>query len=110
MSDLSHPILNSPYSAPECDFEIGPNGPTGKILDSRRRSKSFVPIPAARKGKKIDQQAIGFDTAGERREVSRVTNNIRSKVEPIAIAKPWTSNRSCFASRRKHRRGSCGSY
>jgi hypothetical protein len=29
--DISNPILNSPYAAPERHFELGPNGPTGEM-------------------------------------------------------------------------------
>jgi type III restriction enzyme len=79
--DLSNPILNSPYDPPESHFEIGPNGPTGKILTGRRPSESFIPVPAPKKGHKIEQQVLDFDVTGERREQNTLINDIRREVE-----------------------------
>ena len=31
-AELTNPILNSPYTAPEEHFELGPDGPTGTVL------------------------------------------------------------------------------
>lgn len=44
-SDLTHPILNSPFDFPTRHFEIGSEGPTGEIRDGRRSSQSFIPVP-----------------------------------------------------------------
>ncbi len=79
-ADLSNPILNSPYDPPAAHFEIGPKGPTGKVLDGRRPSESFIPVPASRKGRD-DQQALDFDVTGERREPNTLINDIRREVE-----------------------------
>jgi type III restriction enzyme len=38
VESLDNPILNSPYDPPERHFELGPGGPTGTILDGRRRA------------------------------------------------------------------------
>ena len=35
---LANPIINTPYDPPTRHFEIGPSGPTGKIIQSRRPS------------------------------------------------------------------------
>ena len=35
---LSNPIINSPYDPPDAHFEIGPTGPTGRLLQGRRPS------------------------------------------------------------------------
>ncbi|EWT05862.1 restriction endonuclease [Intrasporangium chromatireducens Q5-1] len=48
---LDDPVLNGPYDAPTRFFEIGPEGPTGRIIDGRRPSESFIPVPAVRKGR-----------------------------------------------------------
>ena len=80
-ADISNPILNSPYDPPEAHFEIGPKGPTGKVLDGRRPSESFIPIPPSRKGRDAEQQALDFDVTGERREQNTLINDIRREVE-----------------------------
>jgi type III restriction enzyme len=57
-ADPSNPILNSPYDPPESHFELGPNGPTGKILTGRRPSESFIPVQAPKKGHKAEQEVV----------------------------------------------------
>ncbi len=86
--DLSNPILNSPYAPPAAYFEIGTKGPTGKVLDGRRLSESFIPVPASRKGR-TDQQALDFDATGERLEANGLINDIRREVE-LWRANNWT--------------------
>lgn len=80
-SNLSNPILNSPFRAPERHFELDEKGPTGKVVDGRRPSESFIPIPAPTKGQKAEQMALDFDATGERREVNSLINDIRREVE-----------------------------
>ena len=79
-TDISNPILNSPYASPEAYFELGPNGPTGVVLTGRRPSESFIPIPAGQK-RGGEQQAFDFDATGERREQNSLINDIRREVE-----------------------------
>ncbi len=77
---IDNPILNGPYDAPALHFELGSNGPTGTVLDGRRPSESFIPVPAPRKGKNKSQQTLDFDITGERREVNQLVNDIRYEV------------------------------
>jgi hypothetical protein len=49
-TDLRNPIINSPYHPPEAHFEIGHNGPTGKLLPGRLLSESYIPIPGQPEG------------------------------------------------------------
>jgi type III restriction enzyme len=79
--DLTNPILNSPYEPPAAHFVLGPKGPTGEIREGRRPSESFIPIPPSRKRAKDEQQALDFDTTGERREANTLINDIRREVE-----------------------------
>jgi type III restriction enzyme len=64
---IENPILNGPYDAPAQHFELGSHGPTGTIIDGRRPSESFIPVPAPRKAKNQGQQQLDL-VAGERRE------------------------------------------
>lgn len=82
VSGISNPIINSPYEPPQRHFEIGPNGPTGKLLAGRRLSESYIPVPVSRKGRRrAVQEALDFDTTGERREPNTLINDIRREVE-----------------------------
>ena len=66
---LDNPVINAPFDPPERHFEIGPQGPTGTVLDGRRPSESWIPIPAARKGKTkgAEQVSLDFDVFQIRR-------------------------------------------
>jgi type III restriction enzyme len=79
---IDNPILNSPYEQPDRHYEIGPTGPTGVVKDGRRPSESFIPIAITMKGKKGEEQqeALDFDTTGERRERNTLINDIRRDV------------------------------
>ncbi len=48
---LANPIINPPYAVPTRHFEIGPTGPTGTIIESRRPSESYIPVATVRKGR-----------------------------------------------------------
>src|SRR4051794_3556879 len=80
---LGNPVLNGPYDPPQRHFEVGPEGPTGEVLPGRRRSESWVPIPATRKGKTTAavQESLDFDVTGERREPNSLINDIRRAVD-----------------------------
>ena len=81
---IDNPILNSPYEQPDRYYEIGPQGPTGKIRDGRRPSESFIPIAMTKKGRRdkdgYEQVEIDFDVTGERRERNSLINDIRREV------------------------------
>ena len=80
---LSNPILSSPYEPPTAHFEIEPGqGPSGRILDGRRPSESFIPVAPQRKGRRAAaQSALDFDDTGDRREVNSLINDVRYQVE-----------------------------
>jgi type III restriction enzyme len=42
---IESPILNSPYREPPRHFRFGDEGITSEILEARRTSAYFVPIP-----------------------------------------------------------------
>ena len=78
-TDLSNPILNSPYDPPSQHYAIGSQGPTGEIVDGRRASESFIPIAIAKKGK-ASQGSLDL-AAGERTEKNQLINEIRRDLE-----------------------------
>ncbi|MGH9077243.1 MAG: hypothetical protein ACRDY0_07300 [Acidimicrobiales bacterium] len=84
-ADLSNPILNPPYDPPEAYFEIGRQGPTGRVLAGRRPSESFVPVPQTGRGRKagvdVEELTLDFDATGERREQNTLIDDIRGEVE-----------------------------
>ena len=68
-ADISNPILNSPYAAPQQHFELGPKGPTGEIREGRRPSESFIPVPASKKGERSGNARLRRDRRAPRGEL-----------------------------------------
>jgi len=42
---IENPIINSPFEEPKRHFKFNEDGITNEIIDSRRISAYFVPIP-----------------------------------------------------------------
>jgi type III restriction enzyme len=78
-TSIDNPILNAPYEVPNRHYEVGPQGPTGEILDGRRPSESFIPIAISKKGK-VNQGKLDL-FRGERSEKNDLINAIRRDVE-----------------------------
>ena len=53
---IENPILNSPYEEPKRHFKFTDDGITDEVLEERRKSSYFIPIPASKKRGK--QQVI----------------------------------------------------
>lgn len=69
---LANPILNGPYDMPTRHFEVGPQGPTGRVNEGRRPSASYVPIaPTRKRGKSAAGTQQAFDFAGTRERLDR---------------------------------------
>ncbi|MXW57574.1 MAG: restriction endonuclease [Acidimicrobiia bacterium] len=79
---MENPVLNSPFEEPKAHFEIGTHGPTGDVLEGRRPSESFIPVPTPKKRKKTGEQGqLDFDATGERIEKNALINDVRREVE-----------------------------
>jgi type III restriction enzyme len=76
---IDNPILNGPYDPPGRHFELSSTGPTGAVIESRRESESFIPVPPPKKGQK-NQQSFDLDVSGERRQKNDLINEIRYQV------------------------------
>src|SRR5438132_6143330 len=75
---IENPILNSPYEEPGKHFRFSDEGITNEIVDERRVSSYFMPIPAA---KKKGRQLV-FDTewTQDRVEENKFINRMRGRV------------------------------
>jgi len=60
---IAEPILNGPYAEPSRHFQFGAAGITDEIVEGRRPSSYFVPVPRPRKG--VRQLEIAELTADE---------------------------------------------
>ena len=58
---FDRPILSSPYAPPAKHWELDPEGqPTQRVIESRRLSQFFTPIPRSQK-QKAQQQTLALD-------------------------------------------------
>ena len=75
---IENPILNSPYEEPGKHFRFSDEGITNDIVDERRVSSYFMPIPAAKKR----GRQLAFDTewTKDRLEENKFINRIRGRV------------------------------
>ena len=82
------PILNSPYASPGQHWEMIDGQPSGKIIETRRRSDFYTPVPKAKKQKQGSKQKsisfedeMGLSTADQEYNPTPIINEIRANVE-----------------------------
>lgn len=76
---IDDPVINSPFEAPKRHFRFGEDGITNEIIEERRRSSYFIPIPPPKKkGKRLS-----FDTEWreERVRENDFINRVRTRVD-----------------------------
>ena len=76
---IENPILNSPYEEPRRHFKFTEDGITNEIVEARRVSQYFIPIPRA---KKKSPKQLSFETewTADRVEENKDINRIRERV------------------------------
>jgi type III restriction enzyme len=76
---IENPILNSPYKEPQRHFRFTEEGITNDIVEERRISTYFVPIPQA---KKKSPKQLSFETewTADRVKENELINRVREKV------------------------------
>jgi type III restriction enzyme len=82
---IDNPILNSPFEVPTRHFEFDQEGITGTIVEARRLSGYFVPVPPPKKKGKQLSLEIGWT---ERWESSPFINRVRERVA-VWRAQKW---------------------
>jgi type III restriction enzyme len=76
---ISNPIINSPYRAPTRHFAFDNDGITDRIVEGRRESSYFVPVPRPRK-RGVQQQLEFAELTADQIEKNQFVNEIRSRV------------------------------
>ncbi len=74
---IENPILNTPYDVPERHFRFDDEGITDNVVDGRRPSSYFIPIP---KAKRKGGQLVFDEWTGDRIEENRLINQVRDRV------------------------------
>jgi type III restriction enzyme len=76
---IENPVLNSPFEEPKRHFKFTEDGITDEILEERRISQYFIPIPRARK-KSPKQLSFETEWTVDRVEENKDINRIRRSV------------------------------
>jgi len=76
---ISNPIINSPYRAPRKHFAFDNDGITDRIVDGRRPSSYFVPVPRPRK-RRTQQQLEFAELTADQIEKNQFVNDIRARM------------------------------
>jgi type III restriction enzyme len=74
---IENPILNAPFEAPTRHFRFDDEGITDHVVDGRRPSSYFMPIP---KAKKKGGQLVFDEWTGDRIEENRLINQCRDRI------------------------------
>jgi type III restriction enzyme len=76
---IENPILNSPFEEPRRHFRFTEEGITDEIVEARRVSSYFVPIP---RPKKKNARQIAFETewTADRIEENKFINRVRERL------------------------------
>ena len=76
---IENPVINSPFSEPQRYFKFDERGITDEIVESRRQSEYFIPIPKSKRSQQFEFD-FGEGWTGDRLEENRFINNVRERV------------------------------
>jgi type III restriction enzyme len=76
---IENPILNSPFEAPRRHFKFTEEGITDEIVEARRISSYFVPIPRPKK-KNARQMSLETEWTADRIEENKFINRVRERL------------------------------
>lgn len=81
MTTIENPVINSPFEEPQQHFRFDDDGITDEIVNRRRKSSYFTPIPKPKK--QGGQQLALFENewTKEREQENELINQIRSRIE-----------------------------
>lgn len=77
---IENPVINSPYREPDRHFRFDEDGITSEIVERRRKSSYFTPIPQPKKRKMQNKGLFDEEWTKEREEENEFINQIRSRV------------------------------
>lgn len=75
---IENPILNSPFEEPTRHFLFGEDGITNQVVEKRRLSAYFMPIPESRRRR--GQISLEAEWTADRIQPNEEINSIRAKV------------------------------
>ncbi|OCB15432.1 BPTD_3080 family restriction endonuclease [Mycobacterium intracellulare] len=76
---IANPVINGPYDEPSRHFKFDSDGITDEIIDERRPSEYFIPVPQTKK--KGAQLQFDPDWTADRIQPNILVNQIRNQVD-----------------------------
>lgn len=76
---IENPVINSPFDEPQRHFKFDERGITENIVNGRRKSEYFIPVPKPRKQPKEVQTQLELHVP-ELREANAFINRVREEV------------------------------
>ncbi len=77
--NIENPVINSPFDEPQRHFKFDERGITEDIVNGRRRSEYFIPVPKPRQQPKEVQTQLELHVP-ELREANAFINRVREEV------------------------------
>ena len=79
---MKNPIINSPYLEPNRHFKADERGLTDEILELRRPSSYYIPVPRAKtKERQLEMNLVEGAYGGELQKENEFINKIRAQVK-----------------------------
>jgi type III restriction enzyme len=76
---ITNPVINGPYDEPARHFMFDDDGITDEIVEGRRRSEYFIPVPQTKK--RGAQHQFDIEWTADRIEPNEFVNQVRSRVD-----------------------------
>ena len=76
---ITNPVINGPYDEPRRHFRFDDDGITDEIVDGRRRSEYFVPVPQTKK--RGAQLQFDNEWTLNRIKPNEFVNDVRTRVD-----------------------------
>jgi type III restriction enzyme len=77
---IENPVINAPFNEPERHFQFTEDGITNEIVESRRVSSYFIPVPRPKKRSKQQQLTFATEWKEDRIKENEFINKIRTRI------------------------------
>src|SRR5579884_3758010 len=74
---IEDPILNSPFDEPSRHFKFTEDGITNQIIETRRTSAYFIPVPRPRNRRSREQLVLDTEWTADRLKENDFINKVR---------------------------------
>ena len=78
---IENPVINSPFEEPHRHFHFTEEGITNEILEARRISSYFIPVPSPKKKSKQQQLSFGTEWTQDRIKENEFINHVRNRID-----------------------------